>query len=312
MTTLVNLIIDLEKDEKHSIRMPNRKTKFVTCIDISVVIFIVVFGIATLPIKIKKIWRTMNCLNETDKILQLKNSKRFRRSSIHFLVFVFILTVIIFSYDISSWFVVLQQQSKSPVEYLRAYFCFYCLYVVMLAKELLYWHVIFFVKIKISTLNARLRELKKASSYNEHPKIVIDRSDLDRWSLNKGIRKVNSVSSESVCTSGICLSLDQEITSLTRYQDHIFQAVEVINSTTEYGIHIFAKGKLIFIILQTTWVLGHLGRVLIIVEPCQLCINEHRKTANLICDLLTNELKDHVEKAVSTITKEQTLSRKHF
>nr|CAH7761034.1 unnamed protein product [Callosobruchus chinensis] len=209
MTTLVNLIIDLEKDEKHSIRMPNRKTKFVTCIDISVVIFIVVFGIATLPIKIKKIWRTMNCLNETDKILQLKNSKRFRRSSIHFLVFVFILTVIIFSYDISSWFVVLQQQSKSPVEYLRAYFCFYCLYVVMLAKELLYWHVIFFVKIKISTLNARLRELKKASSYNEHPKIVIDRSDLDRWSLNKGIRKVNSVSSESVCTSGICLSLGE-------------------------------------------------------------------------------------------------------
>nr|CAI5841988.1 unnamed protein product [Callosobruchus analis] len=274
----------------------------------------------------------MKCLNETDKIVLLKNSKRFRRSSIQFLVFVCILTVTIFSYDIASWFVVLRQQSKSPVEYLRAYFCFYCLYVVMLAKELLYWHFIFFVKVKISTLNARLRELKKAASHNEHPKTVIDRNDLDGWSLNRGNRKVNSISPKSVGTSGICLSLDQEITSLTRYQDHIFQAVEVINSTTEYGIHlimlscllhliitpyfllveIFAKGKLIFIILQTTWVIGHLGRVLIIVEPCQLCIDEHRKTANLICDLLTNELKEHVEKAVILFSLQQSYCKLKF
>nr|CAI5841989.1 unnamed protein product [Callosobruchus analis] len=41
-----NLIIDLERDEEHSLRMTNRKTRFVTCIDISIVIFIVGFGIA--------------------------------------------------------------------------------------------------------------------------------------------------------------------------------------------------------------------------------------------------------------------------
>ncbi|CAH1962538.1 unnamed protein product [Acanthoscelides obtectus] len=208
ITTLVNLIIDLEKGEKRSIRMPNRKTRFVTCVDISIVIFIVMFGIATLPLKIKKIWKTMNFLNETDKILLLKNSDRFRKSSIYFIVLVFALTLIIFIYDVSSWLVVLRQQSKNPLEYLRAYFCFYCLYIVMLAKEMLYWHIIFFIKIKISTLNARLRELKKVGSYKERMKFKADPNGLERWAyLNKGVHKVNGISPDSVCTTGISLSL---------------------------------------------------------------------------------------------------------
>ncbi|XP_072394807.1 gustatory receptor for sugar taste 43a-like [Diabrotica undecimpunctata] len=54
-----------------------------------------------------------------------------------------------------------------------------------------------------------------------------------------------------------------------------------------------------YICLQSIWFIGHIGRVLIIVEPCQSCINEHHKTSSVISDMLTYEVDDTIKKGMT-------------
>nr|CAI5846904.1 unnamed protein product [Callosobruchus analis] len=54
-----------------------------------------------------------------------------------------------------------------------------------------------------------------------------------------------------------------------------------------------------FSFLQVVWIVTHIARLLIIVEPCQSCSLEGQRTITLLCDLLGKcDIKDNTRKVV--------------
>ncbi|KAG5865438.1 7TM chemoreceptor, partial [Gonioctena quinquepunctata] len=68
IATLVGSIRDIKRDKVDSLRMTDEKTSFVACCDIIIVIVVVIFGIVSLPFKVKKFWKLMKQLNQNHRI----------------------------------------------------------------------------------------------------------------------------------------------------------------------------------------------------------------------------------------------------
>ncbi|KAF7284724.1 hypothetical protein GWI33_021733 [Rhynchophorus ferrugineus] len=103
---------------------------------------------------------------------------------------------------------------------------------------------------------------------------------------------------------------------LLKVYGKIKDSVEIINSSASNGVlllilscllHLVVtpyfllleifKGKFSFFgTLQVLWVLGHIGRLLILVEPCQNCLDEYKITSSLISEMALLEFDKETKK----------------
>ncbi|XP_028135351.2 gustatory receptor for sugar taste 43a-like [Diabrotica virgifera virgifera] len=227
-------------------------------------------------------------------------------------------------YDWFSWSKQLKCEDKDIGEYFKSYMSFYILYSMVIIKEVLYWHVIYLLKIKIYLLNLDLEKIReriyvKGECFLQN---IINNVYLEN---NSGINMEqltgrSHTASTIVDKSDDSTDLARKLLFLSIYHEKIFEAVAVVNNSMEFCIPLimlscllhlivtpyFLLAKIIsddtdiyYICLQSIWFMGHVGRVLIIVEPCQSCINEHNKTSSVISDMLTYEVDDTIKKGMT-------------
>nr|XP_023016530.1 gustatory receptor for sugar taste 43a-like [Leptinotarsa decemlineata] len=160
-------------------------------------------------------------------------------------------------------------------------------------KEVIIFHIVYLIKIRISLLNDELEELGKILIKN------------NRTFSEKGI--MLNIGSISLTKMG-------GNTKQFRKQDIKIQKASDIASVcniimlscllhlivTSYFllIDIFLRGSPVVIIQQLIWILVHVGRILLIVEPCQSCVNEHKKTKIKVCELLTYDMNEEVKNSM--------------
>ncbi|CAG9862418.1 unnamed protein product [Phyllotreta striolata] len=334
--TMIGMSLDLKNDPEHSLRMTDEKTRFVTGGDVSIVVIIVIFATATLHLKIKKFWKLMITLNQADSIIPLRNSKRYRDASILFIAVVVVTLSLILTFDISSWFVKLHARGLNPLDYLQYYFAFYLNYSIMIMMEVFYWHVIYLIKIRISLLNGDLRKVKEKINFKEGNYFfekIVGKVYLDRFSRSSSRQTACLSSTGTIIKNEENSELGKRLIMLSILHDKIFEAVTIVNNSIEFCIHVVMLSCLLhlivtpyfllkgiikensgtyYVLLQSAWLIGHIGRVLIIVEPCQYCINEYKKTSNLICELLTYEVDNEVKKAMTILSLQLSYCKLRF
>ncbi|XP_028135349.1 gustatory receptor for sugar taste 43a-like [Diabrotica virgifera virgifera] len=332
--TVTGMIADIKTDPRHSLRMTDVKTRFVTCGDISIVVVIVVFSTLTLHLKIKMFWKLMNILNQADHIIPFKNPKRIKKASIIFIAAVTFTTGLIYAYDI-----ILKARGKSILAYIKYYFAFYMLYSIVIMIEVFYWHIILLVKVRISLLNQDLAKVRDRTNVSKNViledivgKVYLSKIIVNGEKITNRFNNGRTSSIDPYVKSEESQNIGKWLLSLSIFQDKIFEATSIINNSMELCIHVIMLSCLLhlivtpyflltglfdgadpfYVILQTVWLLGHIGRVLIIVEPCQICINEHKKTANLICELLTYEAEEEVKKALTILSLQLSYCKLNF
>ncbi|KAK9886323.1 hypothetical protein WA026_015835 [Henosepilachna vigintioctopunctata] len=120
------------------------------------------------------------------------------------------------------------------------------------------------------------------------------------------------------------------ISSLLKVHSFIFNAVISINDCFGYPLlfimiscllHLVVtpfflitgpQRKPLFVLLQVCWILVHLGRLLIIVEPTHRCIQEHEKTNPLIVHLLSIVEEQEMRRKLEVFATQGQLCVIHF
>ncbi|CAH1115347.1 unnamed protein product [Psylliodes chrysocephalus] len=335
--TITGIALDMKREPQHSLRMTDEKTRFVTGGDFSIVVIIVIFGTLTLHLKVKKFWKLMITLNQADSIIPFKNSKRTRKASIIFLSTIVGAVSFLMTFDIATWFLKMSRRGMTPIYYLRYYFAFYVLYTIIIMKEAFYWHVIFLIKIRISLLNKDLKKMKEIANFKDGNcflQKIVGKDHLDKVSGStvRQIGRNTNTAINAYIKNNENIDLGKRLITLSIFHDRIFEAVGIVNNSFEFCIHVimlscllhlivtpyfllkglFGDGELYYILLQSAWLIGHIGRVLIIVEPCQYCINEHKKTSGIICEMLSHEVDEELKKAMTILSLQISYCKLQF
>uniref|UniRef100_A0A6P7FR15 Gustatory receptor n=1 Tax=Diabrotica virgifera virgifera TaxID=50390 RepID=A0A6P7FR15_DIAVI len=275
--TVTGMIADIKTDPRHSLRMTDVKTRFVTCGDISIVVVIVVFSTLTLHLKIKMFWKLMNILNQADHIIPFKNPKRIKKASIIFIAAVTFTTGLIYAYDI-----ILKARGKSILAYIKYYFAFYMLYSIVIMIEVFYWHIILLVKVRISLLNQDLAKVRDRTNVSKNViledivgKVYLSKIIVNGEKITNRFNNGRTSSIDPYVKSEESQNIGKWLLSLSIFQDKIFEATSIINNSMELCIH-------------------------------------HKKTANLICELLTYEAEEEVKKALTILSLQLSYCKLNF
>nr|UTN00877.1 gustatory receptor [Semanotus bifasciatus] len=334
--TLLGVANDLNEDEMRSIRMKDKKNKYVTCCDMSIVMAIVVFSTVALPFKLKQFWKMLQHLNVLDTIIPIKGQNRFRRASVYFMASLFLLFFLILAFDNGVW-AYGTLKNHTTTDFFKNYISFYLLYCILVMQEVFFWHIVFFIKIRISLLNKTLRSMEDEKADMFHKKSFGQAYPMEISLKSSNVKTVEYLKQDGgqKCAGANVIeqfNIAERVVSLIKFQEKVSAAVESINSCLAYGIplimlscllhlivtpyflltEIMKNGNAIFITLQSFWLLIHIGRVLIIVEPCQLCLNEHLRTSVIVYELLTCRFEEEEKKALTTFAMQLSYCRLKF
>nr|UTN00893.1 gustatory receptor [Semanotus bifasciatus] len=310
---------DINMDEA-SHRMKDRKSKIVAACDISIVIIIAIFCIAGTPCRMRVFWKLLCCCNRIDCAIPLTNPSRYRVNSAIFIGIVLILFTSVEIFDIIVW----SDTSKhGRLGYLADYCGFYFLYYIIVVQELFFWHLIFFLEIRISLLNEFLlleedqgKELRNLNLVNVY---------LDNLNLYKKSSKRGPVFKKKAFLGGIAtanLGFIERISTLAKLHKYVSNTVDSINNSVANGIvlltlscldhlivtpYFFVKEMTsdnptgVVLCLQVSWFATHIFLLLIMVEPCHICLKESRRTLHLACKLLAQFNMDEEDRRVLEI-----------
>lgn len=98
---------------------------------------------------------------------------QFRQSSLFFMTTTFIITILLFVFDIIVWTNSTTKKMKDATSFFNNYITFYVLYLMVVTQELFFWHIVFFLKIRISNLNKSLQCLGKEILNEVHKKLSV-------------------------------------------------------------------------------------------------------------------------------------------
>ncbi|XP_074039653.1 gustatory receptor for sugar taste 43a [Leptinotarsa decemlineata] len=185
-------------------------------------------------------------------------------------------------------------------------------------KEVIIFHIVYLIKIRISLLNDELEELGKILIKNNRTfsekGIMLNIGSISLTKMGGNTKQFRKQDIKIQKASDIV----NKIMEMAKFHDKILEAVEIVNNSIEFGIHIimlscllhlivtsyfllidiFLRGSPVVIIQQLIWIQVHVGRILLIVEPCQSCVNEHKKTKIKVCELLTYDMNEEVKNSM--------------
>ncbi|XP_074039676.1 gustatory receptor for sugar taste 43a isoform X2 [Leptinotarsa decemlineata] len=305
ITTVTGIVKDIEKDPSESLKMKDKKTRFVACCDITIVTLVVIYGVVSLPLRMKKFWSLIICLNQANEIIPLENLVKLLKSSRYILGMVLTVALGILGGDLILWLIHSQKIGINPVVYIEYYLPFYLNYMVVIMHGLFYWHLIFFIKIRISLLNKSLIAMKKSMCMNCS---FNSRDMISEINAGEFVRLYQHPSRIHI----------QKLEALMKLEGKIMESVDIVNGSMEFGLPMIVLSCLLHLIftpyfLQTSknsnspiWIMyliliiGHIGRLFILVEPCQSCIREKKKTTIILCQLLRCEFERPVKIMISS------------
>ncbi|CAG9772326.1 unnamed protein product [Ceutorhynchus assimilis] len=181
---------------------------------------------------------------------------------------------------------------------------------MLLFQEVFFWHLVYFIHIRIVSLNRHLcGEKNNLKAISKKPFLIPYTLNDNAFENNaiesRKLLKMPGASSNDMVKYG--KNSDERIRDLIHIYGKIRESVEIMNDSASFGtvmtmlscllhlvitpyfllVEIFKQNpSFVFMTLQVVWFLGHVGRLLIIVEPCQTCLKEYKVTHNLVSEMI--------------------------
>ncbi|XP_015836206.1 gustatory receptor for sugar taste 43a [Tribolium castaneum] len=279
----------------NSVRMSNSTVKYVTLIDLGEVMVTVFVGIVVTPFKIKHLWRLLASFHKIDAMVAPKKAQNERKIVIVSMVVAILCVLYVLTYELYLWGEVSSKNGQFWV-FMKRYFILFSTYFMVFIEEMPYWNFIRLIRRRIEALNEVLGK-----------GLDVFRNVTKLWITPVKLNKKNSGS------FGI-LSYEKVVNLMKMYEligDSVdaandFCGVSILCIMFSCLIHLVVTpyfllvevangGFFFFIFLQFSWTMLHCGRLMVIVETCQYCLDEHQKTVELVFKLLSCELQEDVK-----------------
>ncbi|XP_037049389.1 gustatory receptor for sugar taste 43a-like [Bradysia coprophila] len=291
---------------KYPVRMTTATSKFVTSLDVCIVVGACLSGVGCGLFGLRNTQEMNAKLREVDDVLGNDKEKEKRRGLI-MMVSVFIVISFMLAMDLGSRYTITKKKVSADEELIRGnitygYIPFYVLYYILMALHIQFANTALRLGRRYRRLNNVLAKafpiepLKK-----ELVHIIRVPSIKQRESSHKQKNNVGIVTHQSV--------LSQDTFFVDRLASaHSYLGEAVGNISSAFGVallvmlvscllHLVATLYFLFVeilggndafytVLQFLWVFLHVGRLLLIVEPCHLTSVEARRTITLVCEII--------------------------
>ncbi|XP_028899050.2 gustatory receptor for sugar taste 43a-like [Zeugodacus cucurbitae] len=303
--------------------MNTSTSRVVTALDVSVVVLSSVAGIGCGIFSVKPTRELNLRLRKFDAALHsFSNFKRDRITSRIMAIIPMTISAALIVFDIWTW--VLQVEfspKKSSKANIKWYIPFYLLYLVMIGFHILFANTAFGLGRRFRRLNAMLKchYLSDSKPYSlvrtqiNSIKITPDQA----MSLHDSLDRLNT---ESLPKEGLGKTRVVLLKSLADNHESLGKCVQIFSNT--YGIavlcilvscllHMVATAYFLFLGLlnrnisgyvwgQVMWIILHILRLLLVVEPCHIATLESKKTIQIVSEI---ERKVHEPVLVEEIKK---------
>ncbi|KAK1116530.1 hypothetical protein K0M31_018992 [Melipona bicolor] len=312
---------DLKDGWEHSTRLKSRTAVIATCSDVLGVMGLTVVCIVGSPFRWKYLQLVMNKLIEVDGKIGVSSPKRARKFTIYLticsLAYLWFNSII----DFYTWNRKTENKmitDKGPINYAPLYL----MYTVIISTEIQYTVATYNVGRRFVRLNDNLKSLLDASNSSNDNAINYFRkfSETAAGDNDNGDKKRCKITSKRQLVLGsyrLSRKMDckleskscDSISDLIMVHSLLCDAVSLIN--TAFGVVLLAvtvtcllhlvitpyflilqakaseKHEWIFLFLQAGWCIIHITRMLIIVQPSYSTVEEGKRTAALVSQLLS-------------------------
>ncbi|RZC35027.1 7tm 7 domain containing protein [Asbolus verrucosus] len=294
-------------DEVHRVRLGNGTRCYVTFSDVLVVLCPSVVGLVVTSVKIDSHVDYLDCLKKADRLLQKQPTRLFKYVFVTITTMLFASLVLIL--DSAQWLKISSKNRNVPA--LLIYFVpYYACYYFSVVMELVHWQLVHSIKIRIAALNANLIAI-----INQNGEQIVR---IDRRKISNVVDTLTVGSFKQKQTKQGSATLDR-IHDLMNAHQKLAEAAKSVNEcygliilllllgclihliVTPYGLYALisnAEGGMAHIIPQSMWMLGHILRLLLIVEPCHGCSSESANTAAIICKMLCSDLSGEIRNSL--------------
>ncbi|KAJ3650964.1 hypothetical protein Zmor_017036 [Zophobas morio] len=271
----------------HSIRLGTTAAHYVNYADVAIVVGTPFIGVVVTVLKLDKFVKYFYHVNQFDNEVKIK-SLDLSKFKLVTMFTISAATVLLF-YDLANW-VRLGAHNEKFYIVLIYFFPYYLSYFFNIVMELLYWHFTYSIKIRLKALNEKFGVITTGN---------------DKTHKGKNNNAVH-IFNEKVPPLKFVTHLDGEMGGIIKGYLHLVSAVNYVNDcygpiiltvlfgcfihllVTPYALRtiIMNEGGTIFIVSQILWLLAHITRLLLVVEPCNGCKVQMKHLSLVVCQLL--------------------------
>ncbi|XP_063926719.1 gustatory receptor for sugar taste 43a-like [Zophobas morio] len=277
----------------YSVKSGSSTGFWVKIIDVTVVMSNFTVGVLATSYKINTYLNYFRHLTKVDYLLQKKLPRSFYYFAVTAATVLIVLTIFIFDLVIG-----LEIGSKSQnVFTLFAYFFpFYVAYFSIFVIELVYWQLVYSIKVRLVVLNENLREINCGRGDNfcvrNNRKAIGSLVDTLKTDFNKG-RSIKSTPLEKFV---VLMKAYEGLSDAARTVNDFYGLVMVVvllgclvhllvSPYSLRNVLMFEQSSATFIVPQFMWVGLHISRLILIIEPCHGCLQQVKETTALVCKL---------------------------
>ncbi|KAJ3650965.1 hypothetical protein Zmor_017037 [Zophobas morio] len=273
-------------DVIYSIKLKNSAGKYVCFSDVTVVLSTFSIGVLSTSFKVH------NCLNYFHHLSRFDNFVQKPPSSTRKCLLVTVTSVVIvlsiFTFDLAVWLQIGSQSENVALIFIY-FFPYYIAYFSLFVIDLLYWQLVYSIKIRLVILNEKLKEIQNGRKMIT---LTMTTGKLVKFSDQIGdlMRAYKSLTEAAKSLNG-CYGLVSLII-LIGCLVHLLATPYTLRSL------IISNGSRTFIVAQFIWMGIHILRLMLIVEPCHGCSVQLKETAAIICQLRLSNTEDEFVKSM--------------
>ncbi|XP_018786256.1 PREDICTED: gustatory receptor for sugar taste 43a-like [Bactrocera latifrons] len=312
-----------DANSKVPLRMNSSTSRVVTAMDVTVVVFSSLAGIGCGMFSVTPSRELNLRLRKFDAALHsFSNFKRDRITTRIMAIIPMAISGALIAFDIWTWVLQIEiSPHMNSTANVKWYIPFYLLYFVMIGFHILFANTAIGLGRRFRRLNVMLRcqYLSESKPYSlvrtqiNSIKIMPDKA----MSLHESIDRLNA---ESLPKDGLGKTRVMLLRSLAENHESLGKCVQIFSSTFGIAVlcilvscllHLVATSYFLFLALlnpnvtgyawgQVLWILLHILRLLLVVEPCHMATLESKKTIQIVCEI---ERKMHEPVLVEEIKK---------
>ncbi|XP_063926334.1 gustatory receptor for sugar taste 43a-like [Zophobas morio] len=210
----------------------------------------------------------------------------------------------IFVFDLATW-LHLASKNESPYFLLICLVPYYVAYFSLFVIELLYWQLVYSIKIRLFMMNSKLRQIQNGGNV-ENPYVKVSNSVT-------GVRKIETVKGKLIKSTSL-----EKVEDLMKAYESLGEAARIVNKcyglviaivllgclihllVTAYAIRslVASNGSDMYVVAQCVWMVVHIMRLVLIIEPCHGCLMQWKKALALICKVRISDPEDSIKKSM--------------
>ncbi|KAF2880003.1 hypothetical protein ILUMI_26163 [Ignelater luminosus] len=301
---------DILNGKTMAIKIRSQTHMYVIICDVSVLIAAVLCGIFSNIFNCCKDLKLINYFNKVDAIIPLTNTKRIRNTAIRMITIILTVTAFITIADLVMYYLI-SNNNISKILIWECYGAFYLTFYIALINEYKFCFLGYCILKRLEQLNKHLgvdnfknENIEKILKSNINaclPQKACENNTEKAKSMNAlALSKLNYIDTHT-------RMIRNRIYKLILAHDLLCDATKILNelyglnnAVTIIGIlwHLIETPYLliseltgnrkdsIYLTVLFLWCLLHIGRLMLLAQPCHSCLNEAQKTSDLVCKLL--------------------------